>query len=119
MNHTMAIKVEDLIKTFDGIETINRCNLNVPAGSIYGLLGANGAGKTTIFKLPLGLLVPMAGNAEALGLNVTDNSNEILKSVGSLIEVPVFYEHLTAYENLEIHLAYMGTTGDIKAMSTT
>jgi ABC-2 type transport system ATP-binding protein len=114
MNHTMAIKVEDLIKTFDGIETINRCNINVPTGAIYGLLGANGAGKTTIFKLLLGLLLPTAGKAEVLGLNVSDNSNEILKSVGSLIEVPVFYEHLSAYENLEIHLAYMGTTGDIK-----
>lgn len=51
MKSDLAVKTENLVKTFLGIEVINRCNINVFNGSIYGLLGANGAGKTTIFKL--------------------------------------------------------------------
>lgn len=115
MNNVMAVKTENLIKIFSGIEVISGCNLNVPKGCIYGLLGANGAGKTTIFKLLMGFLTPTAGNAEVLDMDVISCRNEILKSVGSIIEVPVFYEHLSAHENLEIHLSYMNTTGDISS----
>jgi ABC-2 type transport system ATP-binding protein len=113
MSIDFAVKTENLIKTFDGREVIKNCNINVPKACIYGLLGANGAGKTTVFKLLLGLLKPTAGTAKVLGMEVTPNQNEILKNVGSLIEMPIFYEHLSAHENLEIHLAYMNVTGDI------
>lgn len=117
MNSAMAVRTESLIKTFSGIEAIKGCNINVPKGCIYGLLGANGAGKTTIFKLLMGFLTPTAGNAEVLDMDVTAHRNEILKSIGSIIEVPIFYEHLSAQENLEIHLAYMDVQGlDISAV---
>lgn len=111
MKIEMAVKTENLIKTFSGIEVIKNCNLNVPAGSIYGLLGANGAGKTTVFKLLMGFLNPTAGKAEVLNMDVGAYRNEILKSVGCIIEVPIFYEHLSAHENLEIHLSYMNSNG--------
>ncbi len=111
MNVELAVKTENLIKTFSGIEVIKNCNISVPTGSIYGLLGANGAGKTTLFKLLMGFLNPTTGNAKVLNMDVMESRNEILKSVGSIIEVPVFYEHLSAYENLEIHLSYMGVKG--------
>ena len=113
MTNIMDVRTENLTKTFDGTEVIRNCNICVSKGSIYGLLGANGAGKTTIFKLLLGLLKPTAGLAEVMGMNVAGNANEILKNAGTLIEVPIFYDHLSARENLEIHLAYMGFSGDI------
>ncbi len=113
MTNVMDVKTKNLIKTYDGTEVIKNCNINVPKNSIYGLLGANGAGKTTIFKLLLGILKPTSGAAEVLGMDVESNQNEILRNVGSLIEVPIFYDHLSAHENLEIHLAYMGFSGDI------
>lgn len=113
MNYRMAVKTENLIKTFLGIEVIKSCNMNVPKGSVYGLLGANGAGKTTIFKLLLGFLIPTAGKAEVLDMDAISSRNEILRNVGSIIEVPVFYEHLSAHENLEVHLSYMNVAGDI------
>jgi ABC-2 type transport system ATP-binding protein len=113
MTKIMDVSTKTLVKTFDGTEVIKNCNINVPKGCIYGLLGANGAGKTTIFKLLLGLLTPTAGTAEVLGLEVTANQNKILKNVGTLIEVPIFYDHLSARDNLEIHLAYMGCYGDV------
>ncbi|CAM3715579.1 ATP-binding cassette domain-containing protein [Mesobacillus zeae] len=108
MTNGLAVKTIDLVKTFDGKEVIKNCNMTVHKGSIYGFLGANGAGKTTVFKMLIGLLIPNAGNIEILGLNRVDKENEILKNIGSIIETPMFYEHLSARENLEIHLSYMG-----------
>lgn len=107
----MIIQTEKLSKSFDGQQTIKNCTINVREGSIYGFLGANGAGKTTLFKMLTGLLKPTAGNATVLGMDVIDQRDDILRNIGSLIEVPIFYEHLTAVSNLEIHLAYMKTQG--------
>ncbi len=106
-----VVKTEKLVKAFRGQEIIKSCNMNVRQGSIYGFLGANGAGKTTVFKMLTGLLLPTAGKAEVLGLDVVEHRDEILKNIGSMIEVPIFYDHLTATENLEIHLSYMGVQG--------
>ena len=108
------IQVHEVIKTFDGKEVLRNLNLNVERGTIYGLLGANGAGKTTTFKLISGLLLPTAGSIHFSGEVIQTQNKEFLKEMGVLIETPVFYEHLSAGENLEIHLAYMGCdTADI------
>jgi ABC-2 type transport system ATP-binding protein len=74
-------------------------------------LGANGAGKTTIFKLLTGLISPTVGSLVVLGHDVTKDREKVLREIGSLIEAPVFYEHLSAKDNLELHLDYMGTRG--------
>lgn len=103
-----AVTTKQLCKVFGGHEVLRSCTMNVERGSVYGLLGRNGAGKTTLFKLLLGLLRPTAGSAAVLGLDITENRREILRRTGSLIETPVFYEHLSATENLRLHLAYMG-----------
>lgn len=107
----MVVQTEKLVRVFDGQEMIKNCNINVRAGSIYGFLGANGAGKTTVFKMLTGLLLPTAGTATVLGMDVAQQRDDVLRQIGSLIEVPIFYDHLTAVSNLEIHLAYMKTEG--------
>lgn len=107
MNSGFAVKTEGLSKVFVDKEVIQFCTMSVPKGAIYGFLGPNGAGKTTIMKILLGLLTPTAGKAEVLGMDITKERNKILSQVGSLIEVPVFFEHLSAEENLKLHLAYM------------
>ncbi|MEH7502255.1 ATP-binding cassette domain-containing protein [Neobacillus drentensis] len=107
MNNIFAVKVENLTKTFDGNEVITNCNMNVQKNTIYGFLGANGAGKTTVFKILSGLLTPTMGNAQVLGRDVMSHRSEILRNIGTIIETPIFYEHLSATENLDIHLAYM------------
>lgn len=76
--------------------------LQVPAGSIYGFLGPNGAGKTTTLRLLLGLLKNQDGAITLFGKNFVGNRIEILKRLGSLIEQPSLYLHLTGRENLEI-----------------
>lgn len=108
MTTELGVKATSLVKTFGDKEIIKNCNMTVRIGTIYGFLGANGSGKTTIFKMLMGLLIPNAGKIEILGKSSFENKNEILKSIGSIIETPVFYDHLSAKENLELHLSYMG-----------
>ncbi len=104
----LAVTIRGLTKAFQGHEVIHNCSMTVEKGTIYGFLGKNGAGKTTVFKILLGLLQPSAGEATVLGMDSVKQNLEILKRTGSLIETPIFYEHLSATENLQIHLDYMG-----------
>lgn len=85
-----------------GQKILNDLNLQVPTGSIYGFLGPNGAGKTTTLRLLLGLLKKQQGNVTLFGKNFQQHRIEILKRIGSLIEQPSLYLHLTGRENLEV-----------------
>ena len=104
----IVISASNLTKIFWGKEVIRNCTFSVERGSIYGFLGRNGAGKTTVLKLLLGLLKPSTGTASVLGLDSVRDNEAILRRTGSLIETPIFYEHLSAADNLRLHLAYMG-----------
>ncbi|MEO6314698.1 MAG: ABC transporter ATP-binding protein [Chitinophagaceae bacterium] len=81
---------------------LNKINLQVPDGSVYGFLGPNGAGKTTTLKLILGLLKKQDGSITVFNKSIDGNRIEILKQTGSLIETPSLYTHLTAAENLAV-----------------
>ena len=81
---------------------LDAINLQVPAGSIYGFLGPNGAGKTTTLKLVLGLLKPQQGSITFWGQPFAPHRIDILRKVGSFIESPSLYGHLSATENLLI-----------------
>ena len=107
-----AIAARHLTKSFGGKEVIHDCSLSVEQGSLYGVLGRNGAGKTSLFKLLLGLQHPTAGSSSVMGLDSIRDRAGILRRTGSLIETPVFYEHLSAVENLRLHLAYMEKEAD-------
>lgn len=88
---------------FSANETVlNNINLQVTKGSIYGFLGPNGAGKTTTLRLVLGLLKRQQGSISFFGKPFEENRVEILKQVGTLIESPSLYGHLTAKENLSL-----------------
>lgn len=117
MNKSLAVQTKKLTKVFPGNEAVKNCNMNVERGTIYGLLGPNGAGKTTLFKIISGLLTPTMGNAQVLGKDIVSERDIILSKIGTIIETPIFYEHLSAARNLGIHLAYMKKKpGDIDAV---
>lgn len=98
-----CIETKNLTHRFSTLEVVlNNINLQVPEGSIYGFLGPNGAGKTTTLRLILGLLKKQTGDILVFGKPFQENRIEILKKVGSLIETPSLYGHLTAIENLKI-----------------
>ncbi|MFT3676964.1 MAG: ABC transporter ATP-binding protein [Chitinophagaceae bacterium] len=98
------VRTQDLNYSYAaGIPTLQQVNLVVPKGSIYGFLGPNGAGKTTTLRLLLGLLKNQQGSLEIFGQKFPGQRLNILHRIGSLIEQPSLYGHLTATENLEIY----------------
>ncbi|MEO8886299.1 MAG: ATP-binding cassette domain-containing protein [Mucilaginibacter sp.] len=96
----MVIKTEGLTFNFGQQTVVKNLSLQVPEGSIYGFLGPNGAGKTTTIKLLLNLLKTQEGNIEIFGLQFNAHRKQILAQIGSLIEQPAIYAHLTGKENL-------------------
>ena len=97
-----------LRKSYKGNVVVNDVNIHVPKGAIYGFVGPNGAGKSTVMKMILNLIQPEAGEVQLFGEKVTDQSYEVFKRVGSIIENPYFYEKMTARQNLELHCDYIG-----------
>lgn len=92
-------------------------NIHVSRGRIYGLLGRNGAGKTTAMRMLLGLTAPTYGDAEIFGKPFQGNEKKILPRIGSLIESPGFYPNLTATENLKIFARLRGIKGSAPIQS--
>lgn len=104
-----AINVDELTKEYNGTKVVDGVNFAVNCGEIYGLLGRNGAGKTTIMKMLLGLTRPTSGRVAILQKDMHINSNrKILRRVGCIIESPGFYPNLTGTENLEIFAVLRG-----------
>lgn len=102
------IQTHQLTKRYTGKPVINQVSMNIKEGEIYGFLGPNGAGKTTLMKMLLNLVKPTSGDIFIQDRPITASSYQYLKDIGSLIEYPIFYEELTAQENLEMHCAYIG-----------
>jgi lantibiotic transport system ATP-binding protein len=111
MSNPLIIKTSSLTYYYSkGVKTLNNINLQVEQGSIYGFLGPNGSGKTTTLSLLLGLLNKQEGAIEVFGKPLHSNRVDILKKVGSLIESPSLYGHLTAVENLEVYRPIYGVS---------
>lgn len=105
---TISIQTHQLTKRFGKDTIINSVTMTIKEGEIYGFLGPNGAGKTTIMKMLLNLIKPTSGSIKIQNELISTTSYEYLKNVGSLIEYPIFYDDLTALENLQLHCAYNG-----------
>lgn len=105
----IVINTKELTKKYGKQTVVNKVNLHVKKGRIYGLLGRNGAGKTTIMKMILGLTPITFGSAEVFGKNIKGNEKNIYSRIGAIIETPGFYPNLTATENLEIFAKLRGT----------
>jgi len=99
----LIVQTTALNFSFGKQKTLHNVNLQVTEGSIYGFLGPNGAGKTTTLRLLLGLLKNEEGGIEIFGKDFAKNRIEVLSKIGSLIEQPSLYGHLTAKENLEVY----------------
>ena len=97
------VRAKNVNFRFNNLEQIlTNINLNIPEGSIYGFLGPNGAGKTTTLKLLLGLLTIQQGEIDIFNKSLTNNRIDILNHIGSMIESPSIYSHLSAFENLKV-----------------
>ena len=98
-----VIEIHNLNFGFDSNKLIlKNVNINVPKGSIYGFLGANGAGKSTTMRLLMGLFNDDENSVKVFGENVSKIYPDALQRIGSLIDYPAFYDHLSGYDNLKI-----------------
>lgn len=98
-----CVETSQLCYSFSSeVPVLNNINMQVPSGSVYGFLGPNGAGKTTTLRLLLGLIKKQDGDIRIFNKVFKKNRIEILRRVGSMIESPSLYGHLTAVENLQL-----------------
>ena len=103
------IETKQLTKNYGEQTAVNSVNLHVKKGRIYGLLGRNGAGKTTIMKMILGLTPITSGEVDVFGKNIKGREKRAYPRIGAIIETPGFYPNLTGTENLEIFAKLRGT----------
>ncbi len=99
------VRLENLRKTFAGKTALEPLTLEIPAGEVFGLLGHNGAGKSTTFGLILGQLKPTGGEAFVRGVSVQRDRSKALQRVGAIFETPAFYDYLSGWRNLSIFTA--------------
>jgi ABC-type multidrug transport system ATPase subunit len=97
-----VIRTEHLTRRFGRLRAVSDVDLEVNEGDIYGFLGLNGAGKTTTIRMLLGLIRPTAGRVSLFGVDARANFISVMQKVGALVELPAYYPHLTARQNLEI-----------------
>ena len=97
------IQVDQISKSYGPVAAVRGLTLNVRSQSVYGFLGPNGAGKSTTIRTILGLQRPDSGSVRLFGRHLDADRMSLLRRVGSLVESPSLYMHLTGRENLEIH----------------
>ncbi|MBC8125769.1 MAG: ABC transporter ATP-binding protein [Gloeobacteraceae cyanobacterium ES-bin-144] len=95
-----------LHKTFGGKPALNDVSFHVKRGEIYGMLGHNGAGKSTSLGIILGMVLPDAGDVTIDGVSVLTHRSKALHKVGAVFEAPAFYDYLSGWENLKILMSY-------------
>ncbi|WP_234122656.1 ABC transporter ATP-binding protein [Clostridium hydrogenum] len=102
------LKTNNLFKSYKDKIIVNKINMIVRKGEVYGLLGQDGAGKTSTIKMIIGQVIPDEGSIELFGETINSKSSEYKRRIGVLLEKQSFYPMLTARENLEVHRRYMG-----------
>jgi ABC-type multidrug transport system ATPase subunit len=96
-----AVRTWGLTKRFrSGQVAVDRLDLVVPRGAVYGFLGPNGSGKTTTIRMLLGLIAPTAGSHSLLGRPMPSGAAAVLPSIGALVEGPAFHPQLSGLANL-------------------
>ena len=97
---TFAIKIEELVKSYQQVKALNRINLRIEKGKIFGLLGPNGSGKTTLIRTIIGSLIPDSGKIEIIGLNPVKDKMQLRKHLGYMPQLSAVYEELSAFDNI-------------------
>jgi len=104
------IALTQVTKNFGASAAVSDLTLNVPRGEIFGLLGHNGAGKSTAIGMMLGQVWPTSGEVKICGHDVTRHRAHALHKVGAIFEAPAFYDYLSGWRNLEILSCYTAPT---------
>jgi ABC-2 type transport system ATP-binding protein len=104
----VAIKVNDLRKTFGEVEAVRGVDFEVDAGEVFGFLGPNGAGKTTTINMLCTLARPTGGSATVAGHDVVRERDDVRRNIGLVFQDPTLDGYLTAAQNLRLHAELYG-----------
>lgn len=104
----VVLRTIGLTKRFGRHYAVRDLDLAVHEGDLFGFLGPNGAGKTTTMRMVVGLVKPTAGRVEINGLDTRRHFLEAIAQVGSLVDIPAFYPHLSGRRNLKLLAAVAG-----------
>ncbi len=105
-----VIETHGLTRKFGTQTAVDRLDMEVRGGQIYGFLGLNGAGKTTTIRMLMGLSRATSGRMSILGVEVPRHRSQVMGRVGSLVESPSYYAHLTGRENLRVQATLLGVS---------
>jgi ABC-2 type transport system ATP-binding protein len=111
MSAALAIEARSLTKRFGAFVAVDALNLAVQEGEVFGLLGSNGAGKSTAIRMLCGLLTPSGGNARVLGIDVARDPEGVKQRIGYMTQRFSLYDDLTVRENLEFFGGIYGLSG--------
>src|SRR5207245_11303050 len=108
-----VIEIEGLVKEYRRLRggrtvAVDRLDLSVPEGGVFGFLGPNGAGKTTAIRCLLGLVRPTSGSCTLLGANTQTQLASVIRRVGAIVETPTFFPRFSGRRNLELLGALQG-----------
>ena len=112
------LEATGLTKSFGGKPALTDFSFKVNRGEIYGLLGHNGAGKSTTLGIILGMVMPDGGDVSVGGVSVLTDRSKALRKVGAIFESPAFYDYLSGWENLKILMSYSGGFDEKAARAT-
>ena len=108
------INIKNLTKKFGKIVAVDHVSLEIREGEVFGLLGQNGAGKTTIIHMLATLLKPTSGTAEINGYDIVKDSSKVRKNIGIVFQAPSSDDMLTGFENLKIHSYLYGVPSELR-----
>ena len=97
----VAITTRNLTRRFGNVTAVDGVDLDIPVGQVYGFLGPNGCGKSTLIRMLCGLLKPSAGTVNVLGLSVPEQAESLKLKTGYMTQSYSLYRDLTVYENLD------------------
>jgi ABC-2 type transport system ATP-binding protein len=100
------LDIQQLHKSFGRRPALQDVSFQVARGEIHGLLGHNGAGKSTTLGIILGMVMPDQGDVTIGGISVRQNRSAALRKVGAIFESPAFYEYLSGWDNLRLLMGY-------------
>ena len=107
-----AIEISHLTKKFGSFTAVNDVSFNVKKGEVFGFLGPNGSGKTTVIRMLMGLITPTSGTGKVLGYDISKDIQEIKEQIGYMSQKFSLYEDLTVEENLDFYGGVYGIPPD-------
>lgn len=105
---SVLVEVNNLCKEFKQISAVDHLSFTVNKGDVYGFLGQNGAGKSTVIRMLLTLVRPTSGYIQVFGKDLRQNRNDILRNIGAIVERPDLYKYLSAFDNLSLFAKLSG-----------